>query len=651
MQPLILELLGPPRLVTPQGESLLAAGLPLALLAYLVLEDREVPREHMAGLFWPGMDRSRQLHNLRQTTLRIRNGHEEHPLLGNGTLSIRPGSLVTDVDEFLRNVAECRIAEAISLWRGPFLQGFRRPQSWELEDWVDRKRTMLEETLGTAVVSEGRRVLEAGSPEMALSLLSSPRRLLPLQEELGVLEVMALAGSGRGAEAEGLLRTLELGEGSELRREAAKALASAPKVLAPTPPSPMATDSEIQEPPSTDSASAVTPTKGLPLGRPSSLRKAFVWLIPAAAVVLFTLGLLRRHSAGATTMLAVDQAGYALLVSAGWATDGDFSQLFRMGFDGKNKHRLSEGRLGEAAWVQEAEAVFGPMPDSEGESRLFRLTPDPENPIAEWHAAIVESARNLKNPKISRANPKVGIGGILVFSAEDEEGNRDIYGLETISGELRRLTSAPGTDEWPSVRPGGDRVLFTSDRSGGGDLYSVGLDGAGLTRLTDHPLKDGVPWVRGDSVLFIRGRGTEAEDGNMELVLLNLTTGAESQLTDNAWNDYEQMWSPDGRYLCWQSERLGHYESDIIVMDLRTGSSWNAIDTPGRESDCRWAPVGNGLLYLHWGEGKHAEIFFQDPWEGDPINISRYPGPEAMIDYFPLPKGMGEPSDGDVTSN
>jgi TolB protein len=253
---------------------------------------------------------------------------------------------------------------------------------------------------------------------------------------------------------------------------------------------------------------------------------------------------------------------------------------------------------------------------------------------------MVESASHLRAPRISRGNPKVGAGGLLVFSAVDGEGNRDVYALETTSLKLRRLTTAPEVDEWPTVAPGTDRVIFTSHRSGDGDLYSVSLDGTGLTRLTRDPLRDGAAWVRGDSVLFVRGRGTGAEDGNMELVLMDLSTGNETRLTDNTWNDYEQMWSPSGRFICWQSERLGHYVSDIMVADLAKGRIWNATRTPERESDCRWTPEGDGLLYLSFGADGGTEVYLRSLKGGAPVNLTRYPGEEAVIDYFSLPEGM-----------
>ena len=145
MSPLSLEVLGTPRLISGEGELLKVGRLPLAVLTYLALESRPVSREHLGSLFWPRSDRTRQLHNVRQAALRIRHGEPEGLLEGNGTLSLRLGVLSTDVQDFLDQIVGGKVESAIQLWRGPFLEGVRRPESWELEEWIDQKRSMLEE--------------------------------------------------------------------------------------------------------------------------------------------------------------------------------------------------------------------------------------------------------------------------------------------------------------------------------------------------------------------------------------------------------------------------------------------------------------------------------------------------------------------------
>ncbi len=638
MARLFLQLLGRPRLVSPDGTILLKGGIPLSLLAYLLLEDRPISREHLAELFWPGSDRSHRLHNLRQSFLRIRNNLPEDLIQGDGVVSLQREGIRCDVLEFRENLAEGRIREALDLWQGAFMEGVRRSESWELEDWLEKHRSFLEETLAKGTAGEARRLLSSGRPGDALPILKKARGILPFHDGLGALEVVALAAMGRIAEAEGVSKTLEMGEDSESARMVREALSRAAEEEEPV--------SETGEPPPSSGPepvrSAQTPGPGphAPRRRFPRSGQAVAWMV-AVAVLLSLIALsMRGGESEGGTQLASGEADQVILFCAGWATRDQYQQLYRMNLDGNGKHRMSEAPLCESAWVPEVGALFGPVPFGADTARLMRLTPNPDNPRGPWAAREVEAARSLREIQISRTNPKVGPNGTLVFWAKDQAGNADIYALDGKTGALRRLTTDPAEDMWPTVAPGSDRVVFTSFRSGGGDLYSVRLDGTGLQRLTTDPRRDGHSWIRGDSVLFDRGLGVEGATGDLELVLLDLQTNTETYLTDNDWNDYEAAWSPDGRYICWQSERLGHYESDVMVMDLKEGRSWDLTNRPGRESDCRWMPESDGVVYIQWaGEGV-SDLYRKGIHGGDAENLTRYPGLESPSEVVRLPDFM-----------
>jgi Tol biopolymer transport system component len=360
------------------------------------------------------------------------------------------------------------------------------------------------------------------------------------------------------------------------------------------------------------------------------------------AVFLVTWSLMKGSSPSAEE-IASAQDGYALFTCTEWVADAATHQLFRMGFDGKDKHRLVPAFLCEGAWVAEAQALYGFLREGgePGTERLVRASPHPENPIAEWSVVPVASAADLVSPRIIRGFPVVGPGGTFLFSAEDQSGNRDVYALETGSGVLRRLTRDPAEDWMASMDPAGHRVVFVSHRTGGGDLYSMNLDGSGLMRLTDDPLQDSRPWVRGDSVLFVRGRGMDNEDGNMDLFLLDLNRpGSETRLTENGWNDLLARWSPTGEHICWQSEKAGHFESEIEVMELSTRRTWNLSNSPGFDVVCLWTPDGQGVVYLGRPDGQNIELFLAPLHGGDPMNLTNNPGEEGMLGWFRLPEAL-----------
>lgn len=128
-----LRLLGKPELVDSEGREVEGLkGVSLGLLAYLLLQDRPVGRDQLAGLFWPGAGSRHSRHSLRQLLHRLRAGLPEGIIRGSENLSASPDALSIDLFDFSALIRDHRPEEALDLWRGPFLSGFRRPESWEL---------------------------------------------------------------------------------------------------------------------------------------------------------------------------------------------------------------------------------------------------------------------------------------------------------------------------------------------------------------------------------------------------------------------------------------------------------------------------------------------------------------------------------------
>ena len=68
----------------------------------------------------------------------------------------------------------------------------------------------------------------------------------------------------------------------------------------------------------------------------------------------------------------------------------------------------------------------------------------------------------------------------------------------------------------------------------------------------------------GSQIAFVSARS-----GNWELYLVEIATGAERRLTDDAAADVAPAWSPDGRRLAFLSNRDGAWA--VHILDLRSG--------------------------------------------------------------------------------
>lgn len=224
---LTVHLLGPID-IRCNGTSLAAAGRDkgLLLLAYFIATAGcSHTREDLADLFWPGIERERALHNLRQTLLRLRGllpaVARMPPYLQADARSIafnRDADYWLDLEPFLlpyRDIAPEMLEQRAALYRGPFMSDYASDFGDRFADWVQERRETchnnalaLEETLAAQHENSGR---------LARALEHAQRcvRLEPWQE-IGQRRLLRLlAESGQVGSALHHFRTLR----EELRRE------------------------------------------------------------------------------------------------------------------------------------------------------------------------------------------------------------------------------------------------------------------------------------------------------------------------------------------------------------------------------------------------------------------------------------------------
>ena len=163
MSELIFSFLGPVQLTHPQtGEITIPKRKALALLVYLVIGvDHPHTRESLLGLLWPEHSTPAAQNNLRVTCSQLQNYLEKaqddaQPYLISNRLDLQFNPLSRyelDVTLF-RNLieacrthahpgqpqdcAECaaRLTQAMTLVRGPFLNGFSLPDCPAFDDWL-----------------------------------------------------------------------------------------------------------------------------------------------------------------------------------------------------------------------------------------------------------------------------------------------------------------------------------------------------------------------------------------------------------------------------------------------------------------------------------------------------------------------------------
>ncbi|WP_307847449.1 amidohydrolase family protein [Streptomyces sp. F63] len=171
----------------------------------------------------------------------------------------------------------------------------------------------------------------------------------------------------------------------------------------------------------------------------------------------------------------------------------------------------------------------------------------------------------------------VGKGG----EAEDGDGDGDGDGRGPAgdgAGSATALTPPDLEPTRPVFSPDGESLAVCAYRGGGFHLWLLRPDGSGLRQLTEGPWDDrGPAWSPdGTRIAFASERGGDPVAGSPyriwtvrvadgRLTRLTGLDGQEGPGQEGAWEDFDPVWSPDGRRVLFVRARL-----DGSALDART---------------------------------------------------------------------------------
>lgn len=170
-------------------------------------------------------------------------------------------------------------------------------------------------------------------------------------------------------------------------------------------------------------------------------------------------------------------------------------------------------------------------------------------------------------------------------------------------GEERALLPADGNLE-PAFSPDGLSVAFRSYLGGDdadGEIMIVGVAGDNLRQLTSNDVEDGYPVFSADgrSLFFHRSVGAFRQ-----IVVMDLESGAEIQLTEGGFDSWHAHPSPDGQAIVYDANPGGN--RDIYVMDLRSRQARRLTTHPGRDGYPKYSPDGRRIAFHSDRDGATA---------------------------------------------
>jgi Tol biopolymer transport system component len=184
----------------------------------------------------------------------------------------------------------------------------------------------------------------------------------------------------------------------------------------------------------------------------------------------------------------------------------------------------------------------------------------------------------------------------LVYDMGGDSGKNDVWIRDLTRGVSSRFTFGPTENVDPIWSPDGRQIVYTARDKGPGDLLVKDASGTKDPEalLVDKDEKYVSDWSPDGTYLLVTWRGKDSGGWNISA----LTMAGDHKLTPLAKTQFNELWatfSPDGRYIAYQSDESGRAE--IYVQEFP-------------EARNKWQVSTNGGVEPYWrGDGK--ELFYR----------------------------------------
>lgn len=216
------------------------------------------------------------------------------------------------------------------------------------------------------------------------------------------------------------------------------------------------------------------------------------------------------------------------------------------------------------------------------------------------HVADVKNEIRANDPAGQNDYALAPNGKRTLFSARG-----DIFSVPTENGATRNLTGTPGTDEdHPAWSPDGRTIAYTTDAGGSQQIAVRPAEGGSqkvLTSFTEGYFYGPIFSPDGKSLAF--------SDGSHRLWIVGVDGGKPKQVAQDKLSEiHDQAFSPDGRWLAFSLSAVGR-RRDLVLYEIATGKLTRLGDGSGIDANPTWSPDGK---YLYFESSRHENPVASD---------------------------------------
>jgi Tol biopolymer transport system component len=257
-------------------------------------------------------------------------------------------------------------------------------------------------------------------------------------------------------------------------------------------------------------------------------------------------------------------------------------------------------------------------------------------PPAATLARATPSARVIQ-PAATRTSaptsPPPAAAGWIAYAFGSQSTFRDIFLMNTITQEVRQVTSNEWLDDGPVSSPDGRQLVFSSCPQNNCQLYSYRVSDGTSKQVTQLQVQAKFPtWCRAPGKNWI---AFEARDSGSHSSIwsLDLDSGQATELTPMV-SDARPRWSPDCSQILFRRENDSTKNPwDLFTYSIEDKNTQPVMVTPGEdEISFDWSPDGrwiaftrvdgdtNGDGFVNWDD--QAELFLTQPGGGAETNLT-----------------------------
>ncbi|HUM01071.1 MAG TPA: protein kinase [Thermoanaerobaculia bacterium] len=201
---------------------------------------------------------------------------------------------------------------------------------------------------------------------------------------------------------------------------------------------------------------------------------------------------------------------------------------------------------------------------------------------------------NYLHPRLSHDGRRLAVDVI-----DPRTSRADIWIHDLASRAVTRLTLGPGSNTFPVWSPDDSRIAFASSRVNSGDLYVKEASGAGNDEIlySQPDLKVPCDWSMDGRFLGFSVIPTETRT-RWDIWTLSLSDRKPKSILVTPGVDVLPRFSPNGRWIAYQSEESGRFEVFVEAWP-GPGGRWQVSPEGGREPV--WRADGKELFFVEAG--------------------------------------------------